>query len=472
LKKISVRGGAPMTLCAAMWVYGAIWYPDNTILFADIPKGIMRVSANGGSPETLIKGPAAAPQILQDGKALLYTDVAKQPYRIVVQSLKSAERKELFAGIAAHYLPTGHLIYGLPNNINLFAVPFDVRILEVKGGPVPTVEGVNNMFAVSDLGTLVYLPGVRPGSASGNTLVWVDREGKEEALHTPSENYKWPKISPDGKRVALTKSPSGNDQQIWIWDLVRETMTRLTLDKYVNFRPIWTQDSKRIVFISNRDGKFGIYWKAADGTDEVQRLGLAPDLNLVPCSWSSDGKTLALEAMNSDFTHLDIATLSMDGDHAIKLLLRADYTEGQPTISPDGKYMAYMSNESGQMEVYVRPFPEVNKGKWPISTEGGESPLWSPDGRELFYRQGNAVMAVAMDTKSTFNAGKPRILFQGAYASGYSESPAWDISPEGKRFLMIKKSPSMSTAAVPASPRRITVILNWFEELKQRVPVK
>jgi Tol biopolymer transport system component len=297
--------------------------------------------------------------------------------------------------------------------------------------------------------------------------MWVDRDGKEEALQTPPGNYKTPRISPDGKMVALSKSADGA-RQIWIWDLARETMTRLTFDKSEDVRPIWTRDGKRIVYFSIRDGKYSINWKAADGTEEVQKLGSAPEVNLLPYSWSRDGKILAIEEMNSAMTHVDIGILSMEGDHARRLLLREEYSQGHPNISPDGQYMAYFSGESGRNEIYVRPFSEVNKGKWQISTGGGESPIWSPDGRELFYRNGGAVMAVPVDAKTTLNAGKPRMLFQGMYVTGYGESPAWDVSPDGKRFLMIK-APQLSSAGIS---RKINIVLNWTEELKQRVPIK
>jgi len=160
----------------------------------------------------------------------------------------------------------------------------------------------------------------------------------------------------------------------------------------------------------------------------------------------------------------------MEGDHTRKLLLKEEYAEVHPAISPDGKYLAYMSNESGKAEVYVRPFPEVNRGRWQISTGGGESPLWSPDSRALFYLNGEAVMEVPVDTKSTFSAGKPTILFRGTYVAGYREAPSWDIHPDGKRFLMIK--PPGAAPPTAALPRKINIVLNWFEELKQRVPVK
>ncbi len=213
-----------------------------------------------------------------------------------------------------------------------------------------------------------------------------------------------------------------------------------------------------------------IFWKAADGTGEIEKLAFAPNLNLFPWSWSSDGRYLAMGEASENLAKWNIAVLSMEGDHAIKPLLHEEYNEAQPKISPDGRYMAYMSDESGQARIYVRPFPDVNKGKWQISTGYGESPLWSPDGRELFYISNEGAVEVPVDTKTAFNAGKPRLLFRGPYLSGYGESPAWDISPDGKRFLMIKQP--VSAAAAPEAARKINIVLNWLEELKQRVPVK
>ncbi len=490
LKKISINGGQPVALCDIAAEYeGASWDADDKIVYAEFGKGILQVSANGGTPEVIVKPRPGiltyvAPQLLQDGKSVLYTAVASNAQLVIrILSLKSGEPKELFAGFGAHYCPTGHIIYATTwanNTANLSAVPFDLDKQEVVGDPVPLLEGVREL-GLSKAGTLVYATApTESAAAPARTLVWVDREGKEEtkALPTTPDNYKFPKISPDGKRVALTKISSNSNPQIWIWDLVRGTMTRLTLDKSRSTKPIWTRDGKRIVFMSRRENKTGIYWKAADGTDEEQALVTtdSPTIALDPWSWSGDGKLLVLAQLDlvPDPVHSDIGTLSMEGDHTVKLLLKADYTQVHPNISPDGKYIAYMSAESGEgeMEIYVRPFPEVNKGKWQISTDGGESPLWSPDGRELFYRNKDAVMAVSIDTKSTFNAGKPRMLFQGPYITGYQDSPAWDITPDGKWFLMIKQPGATASTPTTTGPRKINVVVNWFEELKQRVPAK
>ena len=457
-----------MTLCDVTWVFGAIWYADNTIVYSDVPKGIFRVSANGGTPELLVKGYIGSPQLLPDGKSLIFTDVSR--YVIVVQSLESGKRKDLCAGAGAHYLPTGHLVYGLPHKNSLFAVPFDLRALEVKGGPVPIVEGVYIMFACSNSGTLVYVTGTTgAGALPQHTLVWVDRNGKEEPLAAPPNTYEHPKISPDGKRVALTIRDTGG-RDIWIWDLVRKTMTRLTFDKKNNDFSLWTPDGKRIVYYSTREGRGSVYWKAADGTGEDEKLGSAPDRGLMPWSWSHDGKTLVMEELSAGRIY-DIGMLSMEGDRSRKPLLQHEkYKEMRPQISPDGRWMAYMSNESGQDEVYVRPFPEVNKGRWQVSTGSGNSPLWSPNGRELFYLSSDSVMAVAVQTEPSFSLGTPKALFRLTYAGVSSTTGMpWDISPDGKRFLMMKEVESTGKPAAEA-PRKINIVLNWFEELKQRVP--
>jgi serine/threonine-protein kinase len=254
---------------------------------------------------------------------------------------------------------------------------------------------------------------------------------------------------------------------IWVWDLVRKTMTRLTFDEAVDALPLWTPDGKRIAFRSNRGSKTSIYWKAADGTGADEFLVSGSGGNIIPRSWSPDGKTLVF--MESAATNTDVGTVSIEGDRSKKPLLSGKYNEIDPVISPDGRWLAYSCDESGQYEIYVRPYPEVNGGKWQVSTSGGAWPIWSRDGRELFYRSGDASMAVVVKTKPTISFETPRTLFRGTYATGFANASLcnWDVSPDGKRFLMLKPS---GTAA--AGLRKINIVVNWFEELKQRVPIK
>jgi serine/threonine protein kinase len=264
---------------------------------------------------------------------------------------------------------------------------------------------------------------------------------------------------------------------IWIWSLGPETITRLTFNEGSEY-PLWTLDGKRIVFSSTRRGMMlgDVYWKAADGTGEEEKLGTVPNRSLYPWSWSSDGKILVLmdqavrgEAGGSALgSH--IGSLSIEGDRKWRPLLQEKPYEAYPQISHNGRWMAYVSDESGQIEVYVRPFPEVGTGKWQVSTGGGRDPLWSRDGRELFYRAGDSIVAVDVQTtEPTFKAGKPKPLFRGAY---YGRGYGWDLSPDGKRFLMMKPLTSTDAAPAAAGPRKINVVLNWLEELKQRAPVQ
>ena len=485
LKKVSISGGAPMVLCDVGNVLSAIWDSDNTIVYSQVAKGIMRISAGGGTPETLIgeeKQNLYQARLLPGGKSALFTLATNEGYKIAVQSLESRERQILFKGDAARYLPTGHMVYAL--DYNLYAVPFNLDTLQTTGASVPMVEGVfrvgplySPQFAISISGTLVYVPATIASASEKRTLVWVDRNGKEEPLAAaPSDAYRAFRISPDGTRVALTLD-NGSKSDIWIWDLLRETGTRLTFDEGSEY-PLWTLDGKRIAFSSSRRGMVlgDVYWKAADGTGEEERLGTVPSRSLYPWSWSRDGKTLVLmdQTVRSEAAGFlavsHIGSLSIEGDRKWKPLLQLQFYEGHPQISPNGQWMAYTSRESvgSQPEVYVRPFPDLGEGKWQISTGGGQNPLWSHDGRELFYRAGDSVFAVDVQTaEPTFKYGKPKLLFQGAYiAIGHG----WDLSKDGKRFLMLKRAETTPSAA--EGPRRINVVLNWLEELKQRVPTK
>jgi Tol biopolymer transport system component len=275
--------------------------------------------------------------------------------------------------------------------------------------------------------------------------------------------------------VALTIERGNED--IWVWDIPHNTSTKLTFDKNTDIHPIWTPDGKRIVFASLRrirsGGIGGVYWKSADGIGEPELLVAKPDRITVPMSFSRDGKVCAVYELSLLPLQLDIGIIQMEGDRKIKELLQEKHFEYDPQISPDGRWMAYPSDESGREEIYVRPFPDVNKGRWQVSTNGGNSPLWSSDGRELFYRSGDATMVVEVDTGPAFKRGNPEILFQGTYLtdsfSNSTQTP-WDIHPDGKRFLMIKPPTGSGQAETPALTKTI-IVLNWFEELKERVPV-
>ena len=473
LKRIAVSGGAPETLCSAMDPRRPTWGVDGSILYAQT-QGIIQIPSKGGNPKVLINAEGSLlgePQMLPGGRAVLFTIGGSANKKVVVQSLESGERKELFSGDSARYLPTGHIIYSFENT--LFAIQFDPGKLEPTGEPVSMIEDVlhgsyHSQYAVSDSGMLIYVPGTMHAGGTGSTLVWVDRKGKPTPIAAPPDSYLFPKISPDGKRVALTVQDSSSGSYISIWDLVGNNMNRLTFDDARYILPLWSPDGKRIAFSMSGE-KGSVYWKAADGTGTDELLVSGVGFYIGPRSWGRNGKSLIF--MEQNLGRGDIGEIMIEGDRVKKPLLNEKkHSEVDPQISPDGQWMAYASNESGQYEVYVCPYPEVKGGKWKVSTGGGVWPLWSPDGQELFYRSYDAYMAVSVKTAPSFSKETPRTLFRGAYASlsAVSQLSNWDIDRDGKRFLMIKP-PEATTGESPAEgPRRISIIVNWFEKLKER----
>ena len=474
LKRVSLAGGPLATLYdGPLQPTDASWGTNDTIVFGVNTDGnpIIGVPATGGVSEpvtTLEEGELdhRHPALLPGGTALLFT-VASQSAgdRIAVQLLNSAERRFLLEGSGPRYISSGHMVFARDNA--LWAVPFDADQLEVTGAPVPVLEGVEiisgfGQFSAAQNGSLIYIPADE--TVDPRQLVWVDRGGNEELLAAEPRPYRAVRLSPDGRRVVAEVSEPDNVDLV-VYDLARNTPTRLTSDPTLDIFPVWTPDGTRIVFASTRNGVRNLYWKAADGSGAVERL--STDIsNQFPSSFSPDGQTLLFAAFRDTF---DIATLSMDGDQTVDWLLEGDYHELSPEVSPDGRWLAYSSSESGQGEVYVRRFPNVDEERWQVSADGGVFPMWGPDGRELFYVQGtNALMAVSVDTDTNFNPGNAALVFEGPYRggpSGGARARPYDISPDGRRFLMIKEttdSPDLS---------QLIVVLNWHEELKRLVPV-
>ena len=480
LKKIDVNGGAPVPLCEASASGGYSWSSDNRIIQASGGQ-IRWISEEGGDWSLFFRKPGlmlSFPQMLPDCESILFCSGVASAPKIMVYSLRTGESKELpINGGSVRYIKTGHIVYGSGNA--LYAVPFDPDRLETLGAPRLIVENVMSRgsslnYSVSDSGTLVYIP----GTEVKQIIVWVDREGKEESLAIRSDNYSGALISPDGKKIALTIGDM-EDSTIWIWDLVRKNLNPFISDSGASF-PLWALNGKQIAFVlnSDRSRSNNIYLKAASGMGEAEILGSygsGPVLN-IPSSWSSDGKTLVFTSLfvRDHVLFYDIGTLSIEGDHTSRILLKEEHIETEPKISPDGNLMAYTSNRSGQAEIWVCPFPEVESGDHKmVSINGGYSALWSPDGDELFYRNGDAVMAVDMAKDPL---GRPTELFRGSYLPrSYAYLPAgfnhWDIDLNKKRFLMIKEDSGDSTAGNKAFPK-INIVLNWFEELKELVPVQ
>jgi eukaryotic-like serine/threonine-protein kinase len=271
--------------------------------------------------------------------------------------------------------------------------------------------------------------------------------------------YLNPRLSPDGRRAAVTNTEQ--ESQTWLYDLSRETLTRLTFEGNSNQYPAWTPDGKRIAFRSNKDGPLNLFWQMADGSGGLERLTTSEDTH-TPNSWSSDGQLLAFVEVTPT-TGIDIWVLRLS-DRKAQPFLRTTFLESAPRFSPDGHWLAYVSDESSRVEIYVQPYPGPG-GKWQISTEGGTEPMWNPNGRELFYRSGDKMMAVDIAAQPGFTAGKPLMLFERQYVPTPVTFPNYDVSPDGQRFLMLKLSEQAE-----AAPTQINVVLNWFEELKQKVP--
>jgi eukaryotic-like serine/threonine-protein kinase len=473
LKRIPIIGGGPVTICDAQWCTYVRWSADNVILFDEFQKKrIMRVSADGGIAEKILESKndmLFAPRLLPDGTNLLLSfspSNQTNDVRIAVQSFPSGTRKELFAGMGARYLDTGHLVY--VRGGDLFAVPFDAGRLEVTGSHVSMAQGIAGVppkYAVSDSGTLVYVQGAE-APPTERILVWVDRNGKEEAIDAPPRAYTYAHLSPDGTRVALDIRDQQND--IWIWDLARRTLTRLTFDPGMNRGGIWTPDGKSVAFSAERNGDENIWLQSADGSGSAEQLTQIPKAALIPESFSPDGKQLLIGNITNPRS---AGLVSIGGGAAPKQLLASEFTKKNFKISPDGRWMAYESNESGRSEIYVRPFPSVDAGgRWQISTEGGTRPLWNHNGREVFYYLPPGIMmSVPVETGASFKAGTPRVLFKGEYLAT-PDRTQYSVTPDGRRFLMIKNAAAKPGGAAP--PQQINVVLNWTEELKQRVRVK
>jgi eukaryotic-like serine/threonine-protein kinase len=480
LKKISVNGGAALTLSDAAYPGGASWGSQGIIAFTpQNVSALLQVPDAGGTPQSLTRlgrgeNTLRWPEFLPGGKAVLFAASANTSSwnnaKVDIQPVGTAERRNLIQrGTNPRYAPSGHLVYAQGGS--LMAVPFDPQRLEVTGSAVPVVEGVLQspingaaQYSFSATGSLVYVPGGIQSAQS--RLVWVSRNGAEQPLAAPAHAYLDLRLSPDGRRVAVGITES--ESQIWLYDLSRETLTRLTFEGSSNTAPAWTPDGKRMAFASNKEGSPNLFWQLADGSGGLERLTTS-EYTQAPNSWSPDGQLLAFQEVNPT-TQRDIWVLRI-GDPSpasgqvrkAQPFLRTPFNESASRFSPDGRWLAYISNESGRYEIYVQAYPGSG-GKWQISTEGGTEPIWNPNGRELFYRSGDKMMAVEIATQSGFAAGKPRMLFEGPYLPTPGTIPNYDVSPDGQRFLMLKP------VEQAAAPTQINVVLNWFEELKQKAP--
>ena len=475
LKKVSLSGGSPTTLCDAPSPRGGSWGADGTIVFAPsvTMSGLWRIPASGGEPRRVTNPDVAKgdthvfPEILPDGEHVLFTFFGKDlPGRAAVVSLRTGEERVVMEdAFRARYLPTGHLVFARPGT--LLAIPFSLKRLETSGFPVPLLEGLvtNSNFtraaeyAFSQEGTLVYAA----SRQLQRTLVWVDRKGAVEQVPFPPGGYASVALSPDGGRLATLTVDKNEKQALLFGDFARGTLSRSAAEG--TFQGLaWAPDGKRVAFgLGSGKVMINTFWQSADGSTPPERLSATPLAQDCP-SFSPDGSLLLVTVVTPGDTGLkrNIFTLPIDGERTMRPFLQTKFSEGSARFSPDGRWVVYLSNESGRDEVFVRPYPGPG-GKWQLSTGGGDEPLWSRSGRELFYWQGdNKMMVVDVETKPTFRAGRARTLFEGRYIS--QAVNFYDVTSDGTRFLMIKEDPAES------GPAEVKVVLNWFEEVKRRVP--
>jgi serine/threonine protein kinase/Tol biopolymer transport system component len=478
LKRIDIGGGTPVVLTRAGIVRGASWAPDGTILYGK-DDGIWTVPAEGGQPKLVIpieQGRVHGPQMLPGGRSVLFTRLLAQKNsswdgaELVVRDLESGQEKVLMTGEDGRYVPTGHVVYAL--DTTLFAVPFDAAAGRVSGAAVPVVEGVRREVTVAgntatanygftDDGMLVYVPGPAERlPVVPRDLVMVDREGVTRPITNERRDYWRPRISPDGTQVAV-EVWDGRAWHIWVVSLATGVSTQVTFAGEENAFPVWTRDGKSIIFRAVLEGTMNIYRKPVDGSGEAQSLGVAGQS--VPTDVSRDGSLVF--SMGDQTAERAIWTLALNDRKALEILA-TPAQEHHAMFSPDGHWLAYASNASGRQEIYVRPYPTVQGTERRVSEGGGAGPVWAPDGSALYYRGTTSLMVAPTPLGPGFVPGRSRTLFSAERFRFSGNASAFDIHPDGKRFIMVTMGDPP-----PPLPDQINVVFNWFEELKRRAPV-
>ena len=501
LMKVAVSGGgAPVVLADSVAnPFGMSWGRDGTILYGQ-RDGIWQVSENGGAPIRVVATEqdeqAYGPQLLPGGEWVLFSLARTvgatrwDDSDIVIESLSSADRRVLWQGGSdARYVPTGHLVYA--SGDGLFALPFDADRLEPTGGPASMLQGVLRavaaqtgyaFYSTSEDGTLIYLLRLSD-SGEISTPVTVDRRGNPQAFTDEPRNYTRPRFSPDGSRVAVEVTETVGDSPVthtWILNVDTGSGTQLTFEGSQNQFPVWTRDSQAVVFTSDRSGSLALYTKSADGSGQAE-LVFEGSNALVATDVLPDGTLLLQDSGAGDGE--DIWTLPLDGDGSALEFLATPNVERSARFSPDGRWIAYVSDESGQFEIYVRPYAGAGGGQRRVS-EGGAgnyAPVWSADGRELYYVAGppEVLMSVSIQTEPSLQLGRPQELFQisGTFQANVATTiaPLWDVAPDGSGFVFVEpvaQGGSIGdTNAPPSYDARIYVVQNWHQELLERVPV-
>jgi eukaryotic-like serine/threonine-protein kinase len=476
-KRIPVEGGIAMTLAKGGNPIGMSWGPGDQILFGQSAKnanGIIRISANGGMPETIVavrdNEVAHGPQMLPDGESVLFTLATIPPKitsiadvwdkaKIVVQSLRTGERKTLLEDASdARFVPSGHIVYAAGER--LFAVRFDSKRLEVTGKPAVILESVRRagstptaQFSFSDSGSMVYLPAALPDFR----LTFVDMKGVEAPAGTVPSSTFAPRLSPDGKQVTFDAfDPQSMAYRIYISDLATKRLRKLDGAGQIQRFPLWSPDGKRIIYISNPVAESSLYWQAADGTGTPERL---LETARAPEFWSAANRFLSFITLktNANTADYDIWSYSFETKTASPIIVIPGSAQHSSRFSPDGHWIAYISDETGRHEVFVQPFP-VTGTKYQITKNGGGHPLWSPDGKQLFFDNNQRMFSVQVQTQPSFTAGDPQPLPISGFIQGTGNNRRqYDMTSDGKQFLMMFPVPD-----------EIHVNGNWFDELNRR----
>ena len=469
LRRVPLAGGDPLEVASGDGrIFGGTWREDDSLVLGMVGGGLVQVPAGGGEPLSLTRLDAGrgdlahvGPFVLADRDDVFFAIVSgtedDQVVQMAVLQPDGGVRVVLEQTLGGEYVETGHLVYALPG-LEFVARRFDLDTLAFEGDPIP-LTGLLDRWYTQDVNSLVDIAAagdtrafIRRSDEGLQTLTWVDRGGNEDPLPLDPAVYRIARVSPDGGRIALDRGLPG-ERDLWIFDLARETLSPLFRNGGDNEYPAWTPDGRRIVFTSGQEPDNTLHLRAADGTGPVERLAASAELHWAQ-SWSPDGRTLVFVSRAASGGSLDLRMMTLDDDRTIAPLLASGFNESNAAVSPDGRWLAYRSDESGRDEVYVQRFPELG-GRVQISTDGGTGPLWSPDGTELFYREGPAMMAVAVDGSGpAFSAGRPVRLFEGRYLDDLARN--YDLAPDG-RFLMIKLAETLD---------QIHVLVNGNEELR------
>ena len=488
--KAALSGGAAVKLADYDAFHRGDWGADGWIYWtAAYPGGIVRIRDSGGQIEPVTELNVQEGErshrfakLLPDERALIYTVgfegiSSYDDARIDLWDLETGKKKTLIAGgMSATYSPSGHIVYARTGK--LFAVPFDLARREVTGSAFEVLDGVmmsrntgSADFTLSARGDLAYVPG--PAEGGHRTLVWVDRSGKAEPLPLPPASYLYPRISPDGRTLAV--EIEGPNHDFYFYDFSRGVLSKVTTDG-LSHDPVWTPDGKRLAFRSWQSGGMTMWWMPADRSAGPERLDPA-GTRQSPVSFSPDGKFLAFDQKDSQ-TQDDAWVLPLEGNRTPQPVAKSKFGEGSMKFSPNGRWVAYSSNESGKAEVYVQAFPGPGP-KVQISSDGGFDPVWRRSGGELYYRSGNKMMAVSITTSPELKASAPKMLWEGSYSAGSGSSCGmvgvsssnYDVTSDGQRFLMVRDgdiTEGEPTAGGGVARTRIVVVLNWVEELKAK----